>query len=261
MVILRALILPTKRMGSNPDAESFWDHLEELRGRFIRIVVAVVGLAIVAFVLKEELFSVAFAPCRDDFITYRLFGTGEFHINLINVAITEQFIVHVKTSVYAGLMVASPYILYQLFCFVSPALYERELHYATRFVCLALVMFLIGTAVNYFAVFPFTLRFLATYQVSESVVCMLSVSSYMDTLLSMNLIMGLIFELPVACWLLARLGLLRYERMKRYRRHAVVIVLLLSAVVTPTTDAFTLFVVAIPIWLLFEVSMLIVKMV
>lgn len=247
-------------MGSNPDSgPSFWDHLEELRGRLIRIVVAVVVLAAVAFLLKEELFLIAFAPCDDHFITYRLLGTGGFHINLINVAITEQLMVHVKTSVYAGLMVASPYVLYQLFCFVSPALYERELHYATRFVGLALLMFLVGTAVNYFVVFPFTLRFLATYQVSDSISSMLSVSSYMDTLLSMNLLMGLVFELPVACWLLAAMGLLRYEWIRGYRRHMVVAVLLLSAIITPTTDAFTLLVVALPVWLLCEVSMLIVK--
>lgn len=243
----------------NPDTDSFWDHLEQLRGRLLRIIVAMVVMAIVAFLLKEELFSLAFAPCRYDFPTYRLVGTGGFPINLINVGLTEQLMVHVKTSVYVGFMVASPYILYQLFSFVSPALYANELRYATRFVSLALLMFLLGTAVNYFIVFPFTLRFLATYQISDSVSCMLSVSSYMDTLLSMNLLMGLVFELPVVCWLLTALGLLRYEWIRGYRRHMVVVVLIASAIITPTTDAFTLFVVAVPIWLLCEASLLIVK--
>ena len=160
---------------------------------------------------------------------------------------------------YVGLLCASPYVIYLLFGFVSPGLYQSERRVAIRLVGSGYVMFVAGTLLNYFLIFPMTVRFLGTYSVSDDVTNMLTLQSYVDTLLMMSLMMGLVAELPVVCGLLGRVGLLTADVMRRYRRHAVVAVLIISAIITPTTDAFTLFVVALPVLLLYEISILIVK--
>lgn len=241
------------------EAQTFWDHLDVLRATLIRMAVAVVLFGIAAFALKEQLFSIVLAPRSSDFITYRLLGADAFQLHLMNTGLTEQFMIHVRTALYAGLLLASPYILYELFRFVSPALYANEQHYAVWIVGAAYIMFLVGTLANYFVVFPLTVRFLGTYQVSPDVANMLTLQSYVDTLLSMSLVMGVVFELPVVCALLGRMGLLTDGLMSTYRRHALVAILIVAAIITPTTDVFTLFVVALPIYLLYEVSIGIVR--
>ena len=238
---------------------SFWDHLDVLRASLIRMAIAVVVFGIVAFCMKEELFSIVLAPCSSDFITYKLLGAEAFHIHLMNTGLTEQFMIHMRTAIYAGLLVASPYILYELFRFVSPGLYQNERRYAVWIVGAAYLMFLVGTLINYFVVFPLTVRFLGTYQVSPEVANMLTIQSYIDTLLGMSLVMGVVFELPVVCALMGRMGLLTDHFMAEYRRHAIVAILVVAAIITPTTDVFTLFVVALPIYLLYEVSIQIVR--
>ena len=238
---------------------TFWDHLDELRSVIIRILVITVLAAIVAFCLKDELFAIVLAPRTSDFITYRLMGVEPFSIHLMNTGLTEQFMIHMKTSFYVGMLVASPYIIYQLFRFVSPALYDNERKYATALVASGYLMFMLGTALNYLLIFPLTVRFLGTYQVSPDVSNMLTLQSYMDTLIMMSLVMGNVFELPVVSWLLGKMGLVNRRIMRTWRKHAVVAILIVSAIITPTTDAFTLFVVALPIWLLYELSILIVK--
>ena len=239
---------------------TFWDHLDELRGVIVRMLLVIMLVAIVAFVMKDELFTVVLAPRTSDFITYRLMGVEPFEIHLMNTGLTEQFMVHLKTAVYAGVLVASPYIIYLLFGFVAPALYDKERHFATLLCVSGYLMFMLGTALNYLLIFPLTLKFLGTYQVSEDVANMLTLQSYMDTLLMMNLVMGIVFELPVVSWLLGRMGVINAQMMQAMRRHAVVAILILAAIITPTTDAFTLFVVALPIWLLYELSIVIVRM-
>ena len=238
---------------------TFWDHLDVLRSSLIRMAVAVAVLAVAAFVLKEELFGVVLAPRSSDFVTYRLLGVTPFHLHLMNTGLTEQFMIHMRTALYAGLLAASPYVLYELFRFVSPGLYQNERRYAGWIVGAAYVMFLVGTLVNYFVVFPLTVRFLGTYQVSPDVANMLTLQSYIDTLLGMSLVMGVVFELPVVCGLMGRMGLINSHMMSQFRRHAVVAILVVSAIITPTTDVFTLFVVALPIYLLYELSIQIVK--
>ena len=238
---------------------TFWDHLDVLRASLIRMAIAVVVFGIVAFCMKEELFSIVLAPCSSDFITYKLLGAEAFHIHLMNTGLTEQFMIHMRTAIYAGLLVASPYILYELFRFVSPGLYQNERRYAVWIVGAAYLMFIIGTLINYFVVFPLTVRFLGTYQVSPDVANMLTLQSYIDTLLGMSLVMGVVFELPVVCGLMGRMGLLTDHFMAEYRRHAVVAILVVAAIITPTTDVFTLFIVALPIYLLYEVSIQIVR--
>ena len=149
-------------------------------------------------------------------------------------------------------------MLFELFRFVSPGLYDNERRYAVWIVGAAYLMFIIGTLTNYFVVFPFTVHFLGTYQVSPDVANMLTLQSYVDTLLGMSLVMGVVFELPVVCALMGRMGLINGKMMAAYRRHALVAILIVAAIITPTTDAFTLFVVSLPIYLLYELSILIV---
>ncbi len=240
---------------------TFWDHLDVLRASLIRMAVAVVGFGVVAFLMKDELFTIVLAPRSSDFVTYSLLGVEPFSLHLMNTGLTEQFMIHMQTALYAGLLVASPYILYELFRFVSPGLYRQERRYAVWIVGAAYAMFLVGTLVNYFIVFPLTVRFLGTYQVSPDVANMLTLQSYIDTLLGMSLVMGVVFELPVVCGLLGRMGLITSTMMGTYRRHAVVAILVVAAVITPTTDVFTLFVVALPIYLLYEVSIQIVRII
>jgi sec-independent protein translocase protein TatC len=238
---------------------TFWDHLDELRSVIIRSLVISVLAAVVAFCLKEQLFAIVLAPRTSEFITFRLLGVETFSIHLMNTGLTEQFMIHLRTAMYAGVLMASPYIIYLLFRFVSPALYDNEKKYATALVGSGYLMFMLGTLLNYFLIFPLTVKFLGTYQVSEDVANMLTLQSYMDTLLMMSLVMGIVFELPVVSWLLGKMGLINAAMMRTWRKHAIVAILMVSAIITPTTDAFTLFIVALPIWLLYEVSILIVK--
>ena len=238
---------------------TFWEHLDVLRDSIIRMIVAAVVMGVVAFCLKEPLFDIVLAPKDSDFITYRWLGGEAFSINLINTGLAEQFLIHMKVALMVGILVASPYILFLLFRFIAPALYENERRYSVRITVAAYAMFLLGIVVNYFIIFPLTVRFLGTYQVSETVSNMLTISSYIDTLMMMSLIFGIIFEIPVVSWLLAIFGLLKASWMNQYRRHAVIAILILAAAITPTGDALTLVIVALPIWLLYEVSILIVK--
>lgn len=238
---------------------TFWDHLDELRNRLLRCLAVTAVLGVVAFAFKEQLFDIVLAPRSSDFVTYRLLGVEPFTVGLMNTGLTEQFMIHLKTALYAGLLAASPYVLYEIFAFVSPALYESERRYAVQIVGSAYVMFAIGTLLNYLLIFPFTVKFLGTYQVSPDVANMLTLQSYMDTLIGMSLVMGVVFELPVVSWMLSRFGILDGKVMRQYRRHAVVAILAVSAIITPTADAFTMLIVALPIWLLYEVSILIVR--
>lgn len=248
--------------GSKGDLQlaSFWEHLDELRGAIIRAGLVALVAVVLAFAFKDVLFSLVLAPSRYDFLSYRLLGIQASDIHLINTGLTEQFMTHMRVACYAGLLLSLPYVIYELFRFVSPALYQRERRYAGRLVGSAYAMFMVGTLVNYFIIFPLTVHFLGTYRVSTEVQNMLTLQSYAETLLSMSLIFGLVFELPVLSWILALAGLLKPDWMRQYRRHAVVVILLIAAVITPTTDVFTLLFVSLPIWWLYEASILIVKM-
>ena len=239
---------------------TFWEHLDELRSVIIRSLLVVVVAAAAAFFLKDWLFSIVLAPRSSDFISYRLIGIDDvFQISLMNTGLTEQFMTHMRVAIYAGLLLASPYVLYQLFGFIAPGLYQNERKAATWIGISAYAMFLLGTLVNYLLIFPLTVRFLGTYQVSPDVANMLTLQSYIDTFIGMSFVMGVVFELPVVCAILGKMGLINGRMMAQYRRHAVVAILIVSAIITPTTDAFTLLIVALPIWLLYEVSIWIVR--
>ena len=246
-------------MNDDNQMVSFWDHLEVLRWVIVRILVVVAVMACVAFLWKEGLFGIVLAPAKSDFIVYRWMGAEPFSLQLVNTQLAEQFMAHLRTAVYAGVLVASPYVLYQLFGFVAPALYDRERKYAVRALGWTYAMFIVGTLVNYFLVFPLTVRFLGTYQVSEEVVNMLTLQSYMDTFFMMAIVLGVVFELPVLCACLGKMGILSADMMRKYRRHAIVVILIAAAIITPTVDMFTLIVVSLPIWPLYEVSIHVIK--
>lgn len=248
---------------------TFWDHLDVMRGVILRGLGVVIVFSVMAFFFKDALFTVALAPKYDDFITYRLidalcrkFGIEtlpHFRVDLINTGLARQFIIHMKTAMCAGVLCASPYLLYSGFGFVSPGLYEHERKYAVMTAGSGYLMFMLGMAVSYFIVFPVTFQFLGTYQVDAEVSNLIDLESYMSTLVMMCLCMGIVFELPVLAWLIAKLGLLKSSFLKTYRRHAIVIILIVAAIITPTSDAFTLLLVSLPIWLLYEISIFLVR--
>ena len=244
---------------------SFWEHLDVLRGVLIRIAVVALACAVVAFCFKDSLFALMLAPNSPDFFLYRLLAhvlpadtLPTAAIEIINTGLADQFTIHIKTACYVGLLCASPYILYVLLRFIAPALYEREKHYVYRLVGWGYLLFMVGVAVCYCIIFPFAFWFLGTYQVSADVANKITLQSYMSTLWTMLLLMGLLFEVPIVCWTLGRLGLLTSPLMCHYRRHVVVAILVVAAVITPTTDVFTLLLTAVPIYLLYETSIILV---
>jgi sec-independent protein translocase protein TatC len=247
---------------------SFWDHIDALRSMLVRIVIVLVAMTLGLFFVMPDIFdSVILAPCHGDFVLYRLFermtsaapwlpqfSTDGFNVELINIKLASQFFIHMSTSFWLALVLTFPVVLYFLWTFVAPALYPQEKKGVKTAFLVGCVMFFIGVAVGYFVVFPVTLRFLADYHVSQLVPNQISLDSYMDTFLMLIFVMGIIFELPLLAWLLGALGVLHRDFFRTYRRHAVVVLLMLAAIITPTGDPFTLMVVFLPIYLLYEVS-------
>ena len=206
---------------------TFWDHLDVLRHALIRILVVWFILAVGYFAAMPYLFDkVVMAPCTDDFVFYELLRRIVF---------------------------------YEVWRFVSPALYPGEMRGVRKALCVGTVMFFVGVLLGYFMVWPLTLRFLSTYQLSTLIENQISLNSYIDNFMMLVLCMGLAFELPLVTWLLSLLGLVNRAFLRRYRRHAAVVIVILAAVITPTGDPFTLSVVAIPLYLLYELSILMVK--
>lgn len=256
-------------MKANADNQTFWEHLDALRSALLKSLAVVMVFTVVAFCFKETLFAIILAPQSPQFVTYRwLAGVSgwvsdgadlNFNVQLISTGLAEQFMIHMQTAFCVGIICASPYILYQLYRFVSPALYTKERQYALRVVGGAYMMFALGVAINYFLIFPLTFRFLGDYHVSPDVANMVTLQSYISSLLTMSLALGIVFEIPILSWLFAKLGFLTTPFMRHYRRHAIVIILIVAAVITPTSDVFTLSLVALPMWVLYEMSIFIVK--
>ena len=225
---------------------TFWDHLDELRMVLLRCLAVTAVAACLAFVFKDEVFAVVLAP-KDP------------NVQLINTELTSQFVIHMMVSFYVGLLVTAPYVLFEVYRFVAPALYQNEKRYATHVVLSGYLMFMLGTAFCYFVVFPITFRFLGNYQVSGDVTNLISLQSYIDTLLVLCLMMGTVFEIPVLTWLLGKMGVVNGTILRRYRRHAIVAIVVVAAIITPTSDAFTLLIVSVPMYLLYEVSIWLVR--
>lgn len=251
---------------------TFWDHLDELRGVLFRSAVSVFVLLIVIFPNKNFVFeTIIFAPINSDFILYKWFESlanllsipsmapDPFNIELINIDLSAQFFTHVSVSLTLAFILAVPYILYQFWSFLSPALYNQEKRSVRKAFAFGSILFFIGVAVGYFFVFPLTLRFLGTYQVSDWVVNQISLNSYISMFTWLILIMGVVFEMPSLALILSKLGIINKSMLKRYRKHAFTILIILAAIITPSGDAFTLFIVGTPLYLLYEFSILICR--
>lgn len=259
-------------MSETKQEMSFWAHLEALRWVLVRIVLIYLLVVGCCFFAMPHIFNeVILGPTNSDFILYRwlngFHGDGtffpdfaqEFNINLINVKLASQFMTHISTSFFMGLMIIFPYLVCELWMFVRPALYEGEKKSVMALLTFGVPMFYIGCAVGYFIVFPFTFRFLAMYELGGEVTNLISLNSYMDNFLMLVFVMGVVFELPFVAWILSRMGLITSKLLRSVRKHAVVVLLVLAAVITPTGDPFTLMTVFVPLYLLYELSVLLTK--
>ncbi len=250
--------------------KTFWEHLDELRGVLIRCLVVWAVCATVMFCFRDVLFGLLFLPSQPDFILYRALCrlselTGwsalcppDFTPLFINTQLAAQFTTHLQVAAIAGLILSFPYLIWQIYGFIAPALYHKEKRIAGLIMSFGTLLFLCGIILNYLIIFPFAFRFLSTYQVQPEVVNQIALNSYISTLLILSLMMGLLFEMPLVVWALGRAGLLTADTLRRYRRHAVVVLCIIAAVITPTGDAFTLLLVTLPLYLLYEISILII---
>lgn len=251
---------------------SFWSHLEDLRWVLMRIILVYLIIVGICFVSMPHIFnSVILGPTSSDFILYRwlrgLGGDGtffpdfssDFKIEIINVKLASQFVTHITTSFCLGLLIIFPYLITEVWIFIRPALYDNEKRSVFALLAFGVPMFYLGCACGYFIVFPFTFRFLAQYELSADIANMISLNSYIDNFLMLIFVMGVVFELPFITWILSKMGLVTASFLRKYRRHAVVILLVTAAVITPTGDPFTLLVVFIPLFLLYELSIILAK--
>lgn len=248
---------------SNSGEMTFWDHLEVLRWSIFRTLGVLLILFIAAFALMPSLFDAAIlAPTTGDFFVYKWLGgifTGDFKIDIVNINVTAPFFTHMRTAFLLALVVGFPYLLVEVWLFVKPALYKNEKR-GMGFAMLAVaLLFYLGCAVGYLAIFPLTFRFLAGYHIGTGILTQISLNSYISTFVSIIFIMGLVFELPILAWVLSKFGIVNKEMLKKYRRYAIVVLLILAAVITPTGDPFTLAVVFLPLYLLYEVSIAVVR--
>ena len=265
-----AMARKNRETSNNADGEmTFLQHLEELRWHIIRALVAVVAGAIIAFVFKNIIFDkVILAPNNPDFITNRILCQladlmnvpalciNQDPIDLISIKMSGQFTTHINISLVAGLIIAFPYVFWEFWSFFRPALYDKERKYARGAVSMASLLFLAGVVFGYFIITPLSINFLGSYRVSDVITNQINITSYIGSVTSVALSAGITFELPIVVFFLARVGIITPEFMRKYRRHAIVLVLVLAAVITPP-DVFSLILVTIPLILLYEVSIFI----
>ena len=248
---------------------TFGGHLEVLRQILFRILAVVTAIAIVIFCFKDWTFKLLMAPSQWDFVTYRYierflhrlgssFTFSEYHINLIATELSSQFMTHITTALYLGLLAASPYILVELFRFITPALYENEKKYSVSVAVTMYLLFIVGVLMSYFILFPISFRFLGTYSVSDIVESNITLKSYISTFTTLTLVMGLVFQLPVIAFFLGKLEVVNSQMLKQYRKYAFVIIMVVAAIITPP-DLMTLVLVTIPLYLLYEVSISVLK--
>jgi len=249
--------------GSDSQAEmSFLDHLEQLRMHIIRSLAVIGVVSVVVFLGKDFVFgTVIFGPKNPDFITYRLLcRIADFlcfeptPFNLITRDLGEQFMVHFKSSFWIGLVLSFPYVFWEFWRFIRPALYPAEQKAASGLVLVCSLLFTLGVLFGYFVLAPFSISFLAGYSVGAIVTPTLA--SYVEYMTMLTIPVGLVFELPVVAWFLSRIGILSPSFLRTYRRHAIVAVFILAAIVTPP-DVTSQLIVALPLMLLYEVSILI----
>jgi sec-independent protein translocase protein TatC len=251
---------------------TFWEHLEVLRWSIFRIAIAAVMAMVVIFIFMPSMFTgFVLGPTTSEFFLYKWLGSlgqlpflpdfaaGDFKVDIISINVASQFMTHISTSFWFALVAIFPYIIYEIWKFIAPALYDNEKGSVRAAFLFGTLMFFIGCAISYSFIFPFTFRFLTEYEISAQISNQISLNSYMSTFLGMIFMLGLVFELPLLAWLLSKIGVLNREFLKRYRRHAVVILMILAALITPTGDPITLSLVFLPLYLLYEISIRVVK--
>lgn len=251
---------------------TFWEHLEVLRWSIFRIAIAAVMAMVVIFIFMPSMFTgFVLGPTTSEFFLYKWLGSlgqlpflpdfaaGDFKVDIISINVASQFMTHISTSFWFALVAIFPYIIYEIWKFIAPALYDNEKGSVRAAFLFGTLMFFIGCAISYSFIFPFTFRFLTEYEISAQISNQISLNSYMSTFLGMIFMLGLVFELPLLAWLLSKIGVLNREFLKRYRRHAVVILMILAALITPTGDPITLSLVFLPLYLLYEISICVVK--
>lgn len=262
------------KVAQDPNEMSFLDHLEELRWHLIRSTLAIVIVGCVAFVMRGFIFdTIIFGPKNLDFPTYRFFCSiatffgidsefcgDELPFTIQSRLMAGQFSAHIWTSIWAGVIVGFPYILWELWRFISPGLYEKERKHSRGFILTASLLFFLGVLFGYYVVAPLSINFLGTYQVSQEVTNEIDLASYIGTVRSAVIACGIMFELPIVIYFLTKVGLVTPEILKKYRKMALVIVLILSAIITPP-DVTSQIVVAIPVLVLYQVSIYISKLV
>lgn len=262
-----------KKIGSPEKEMSFLDHLEELRWHLIRSTAAVMILAVLAFIFKDFIFdTLIFGPKQPDFPTYRMFCNisqamgmetfcfQEMPFRIQSRTMAGQFSAHMWTSIYAGIIVAFPYILYEFWKFISPGLKEKERKTSRGFIFIASLLFFLGVLFGYYLITPLSINFLGNYQVSKEVFNDFDLDSYISLVRTSVLACGIVFELPIIMYILTKIGLITPEILRKNRKFALIIVLILSAIITPP-DIVSQIIVAIPIIILYEVSIYISKIV
>ena len=238
---------------------TFWDHLEDLRKCIFRILGVFASAVVVLFFLKNFLFDqLILAPSKSDFFLYQLLG-ADFSMTLVNIEVAAQFLIHIRITLICALIVTFPVIIYQLWRFIAPALYENEKRTVKGAFAFASVLFYVGVAVGYALVFPLMLNFFSGYQVSPDIPNTFSLTSYISLFTSLVLTFGIVFEFPTVVAVLSSMGMLTKEGLSSYRKHAICVVLVLAAVITPSGDPFSLMVVSVPLYLLYEFSILICR--
>lgn len=260
-----------KRKRQNKSLLTFGGHLEVLRKLLFRVLGVAACLAIVVFCFKDTTFKILLAPSEWNFVTYEWiegvvknidpgFHFKEFYVDLIATDLSSQFMTHITISVYLGFLGASPYILFELFRFVSPALYENERRYSVKIVVIVYLLFVLGVLMSYYVLFPISFQFLGTYSVAERVHSTITLDSYISTFITLTLLMGVVFQLPVIAFVMGKMGIINSTMLAHYRRHAFLIIMLVAAIITPP-DLMTLVIVTIPLYLLYEVSIKVLRVV
>lgn len=259
-----------EKVGEESNLLTFGGHLEVFRRMLFRIFGVAGGIAAVVFCFKDLTWQLLLAPGEWDFVTYRWierlmqnigipeFHFSEYHVDLIATDLSSQFMTHITTAIYLGLLGASPYILYELFRFISPALYEHERRYSVRVIGIVYLLFILGILMSYYILFPVSFRFLGTYSVAEKVHSSITLDSYVSTFTTLTLVMGVVFQLPVIAFSLAKMGFISSGMLSQYRKHAFLLIMLVAAIITPP-DLMTLILVTIPLYLLYELSIRVVR--
>lgn len=252
----------------DPNAMSFWGHIDALRGHLFRSALVVMVVAIVLFCFPGFLFdTVIFGPIQNDFITYRAFcklghmvGVGDelcfgnYTFQLQALGLADQFTSQMWISFLGGLVIGSPYVLWEVWKFIKPALKEKERRASTGFIVSATFLFLFGVLFSYFIIVPLTVNFLGNYKVSDRISNNFTMDSYISTVTTLSFAAGLVFELPVLVYFLSKFGLMSPEFMKKYRKHAVVVILIVAGIITPSPDVTSQMLVAFPLYFLYEAS-------